>query len=135
LYYLTLIQANQTQYPHIFQLAMDILPIQATSVPCERAFSSGKETMAPRRSRISPDLMEALQILKYSICKGPSLSFTEGMSWDDELKEFEYMARTDPSEDPDTYGRNLYSGDLDDDELEKIVEEVTRALQEEGSTG
>ena len=89
LYYLTLIQANQGRYPHIFQLAMDIIPIQASSlsVPCERVFSSGKETMAPRQRHISPDLMEALQVLKYSICKGSSsLSFTEGMSWEDEIR-------------------------------------------------
>ena len=42
--------------------------------------------MAPRQRHISPDLMEALQVLKYSICKGSSsLSFTEGMSWEDEM--------------------------------------------------
>ncbi|KAK2462579.1 hypothetical protein APHAL10511_005402 [Amanita phalloides] len=123
-------QANQHHYPHIFKLAMDILPIQATSVPCERAFSSGKETMALRRRRISDDLMEALQLLKYSIRKGPSLNFTEGMSWDDEVREFEYMARTAPSEDPDTYGRNLKLVRHDEDELEKIIDEATQAMQE-----
>jgi hypothetical protein len=109
---------------------MDILPVQATSVPCERVFSSGKETMAARRRRITPELMEALQILKFSICKGPSLSFTEGLSWDDEIREFEYMARTAQSEDPDTYGRNLKQAGQDEDKLEQIVEEVTRAMEE-----
>jgi hypothetical protein len=64
------IQEHEQQYPHIFQLAMDIIPIQASSVPCERVFSSGKETMAPWRRHISAKLMEALQILKYSIKKG-----------------------------------------------------------------
>ena len=68
--YNIIIQEHEQQYPHIFQLAMDIIPIQASSVPCERVFSSGKETMAPRRRRISAKLMEALQILKYSIKKG-----------------------------------------------------------------
>ena len=105
---------------------MDIIPIQASSVPCERVFSSGKETMAPRRRRISPDLMEALQVLKYSIRKGSSsLSFTEGMTWEDELKEFELMARTIPSEDPDTYSRNLNVAENNEDELDVIVEEAT----------
>ena len=64
------IQEHEQQYPHIFRLAMDIIPIQASSVPCERVFSSGKETMAPWRRRITPNLMEALQMLKYSIKKG-----------------------------------------------------------------
>ncbi|PCH42723.1 hypothetical protein WOLCODRAFT_35289, partial [Wolfiporia cocos MD-104 SS10] len=52
-------------YPTIFVLAMDILPIQASSVPCERVFSSGKETTVPCQNRLSPEMMEALQMLKY----------------------------------------------------------------------
>ncbi|KIM55091.1 hypothetical protein SCLCIDRAFT_41472, partial [Scleroderma citrinum Foug A] len=54
-------------FPTIFSLAMDILPIQGSAVPCERVFSSSKETMAMRRNRISHDLMEALQVLKFSL--------------------------------------------------------------------
>ena len=38
-------QENQTCYPTLFRLAMDILPIQGSAVPCERVFSSAKETM------------------------------------------------------------------------------------------
>ena len=56
-------QEHEHRYPRIFHLAMDIIPIQASSVPCERVFSSGKATMAPWRSRISGELMESLQIL------------------------------------------------------------------------
>jgi hypothetical protein len=108
---------------------MDIIPIQATSVPCERAFSSGKETMAPQQRQISAELMEALQMLKYSIRKDSSLNFTEGMKWGDELKDLEYMAWTAPSEDPDTYGHNLNQVNPDDDELEEIIAKV---IQEGG---
>jgi hypothetical protein len=64
---------------------MDILPIQASAVPCERVFSSAKETMSARRSRISSDLMEYLQILKYSLRKGRGLNFTTHFDWDVEL--------------------------------------------------
>jgi hypothetical protein len=77
------------RFPTVLSLALDVLPIQASSVPCERVFSSGKETTTPRRSRISPDLMEALQVLKFSVRQGVALSFTTGMDWDDELKELE----------------------------------------------
>ena len=68
---------------------MDILPIQGSSVPCERVFSSAKETMAPRRNRMSTKMMEALQILKYSLRYGRDLNFTEGLDWDEELAEME----------------------------------------------
>ena len=58
---------------------MDYLPVQATSVPCERVFSSAKETDTARRNKISPVLMEALQLLKFSI-KKERLNFMNGWS-------------------------------------------------------
>jgi hypothetical protein len=58
---------------------MDYLPIQATSVPCERVFSSAKETDTAKRNKISPLLMEALQLLKFSL-KKERLNFTAGWS-------------------------------------------------------
>jgi hypothetical protein len=86
---LTLLKENQQRYPTIFALAMDIIPIQASAVPCERVFSSAKETMAPRRSRIAIDLMEALQLLKFSVRNGGSLDFTSGLDYAEELEEME----------------------------------------------
>lgn len=59
---------------------MDIIPIQGSAVPCERVFSSAKETMTPRRNRIKPELMEALQVLKFSVKKGRGLDFTSGLN-------------------------------------------------------
>ena len=44
---------------------MDILPSQASAVPCERVFSSSKETITARRSRLSGITVEMLQVLKY----------------------------------------------------------------------
>ena len=66
---------------------MDILPIQASSIPCERVFSSSKETVAARRNSLSPKLMEALQLLKFSTKQGRGLSFTKGLDKDEELTE------------------------------------------------
>jgi hypothetical protein len=106
---------------------MDIIPIQASSVPCERVFSSGKLTMTPRRSRISTKLMESLQIMKFSIRKGRTLNFTEGTSWEDELKEFEHAARTESTGDPDTYEQTL-DVDEDSDALEDKLEELQNRL-------
>lgn len=48
---------------------MDYLPVQASSVPCERVFSSSGETDTKKRNRLASDLMEGLQILKYSLKK------------------------------------------------------------------
>jgi len=58
---------------------MDYLPIQATSVPCERVFSSAKDTDIAKRNRVSPFLMEALQILKH-LLKKERLNFMKGWS-------------------------------------------------------
>jgi hypothetical protein len=58
-------QTEKEERPLLYKVALDILPIQATSVPCEQSFSSSKETITPRRNRMEPELMEQLQILKY----------------------------------------------------------------------
>ena len=42
-----------------------------------------------RRGCIQPELMEALQILKFSVRQGRGLDFTEGWGWDDELRDLE----------------------------------------------
>ena len=89
------LQENHLRYPTIFALAMEILPIQGSSVPCERVFSSAKETMTDRRSRIQPELMEGLQLLKYSIKHGRGISFTVGCSWQEEEEELERLMTMD----------------------------------------
>ena len=66
------------QYPTLFEIAMDYLPIQASAVPCERAFSSGAETLTAHRNRIKPALMEALQMLKFAL-KKRHLNFAENL--------------------------------------------------------
>lgn len=76
---LTLPQDVEKIFPNLFCLAMDILPAQASSVPCERLFSSGKETCTARWNRIQPKLMEALQALKLS-SRNCSLDLTEHLS-------------------------------------------------------
>ncbi len=70
-------------------MAMDILPIQGTSVPCEHIFSSGKETATARRNWIAADLMEALQMMKYAFKHSHSLNFMGGMSKDEETAALE----------------------------------------------
>lgn len=68
---------NEAKYPLLFHVALDVLPVQASAVPCERVFSSSKETCTLRRNRISSSLLEALQVLKYSY-KQDRLDFMTG---------------------------------------------------------
>ncbi|KIK76463.1 hypothetical protein PAXRUDRAFT_95380, partial [Paxillus rubicundulus Ve08.2h10] len=65
-------------YPLLSQVAMDVLPAQASSIPCECAFSSSKETCALQQNNLSPHLPEALQVLKFKY-KQKGLSFTSDL--------------------------------------------------------
>jgi hypothetical protein len=60
----------------VFAIAINYLAIQASSMPCERAFSSSGKTDTVRRNRLSPVLMEALQMLKFGFSKEP-FNFTK----------------------------------------------------------
>jgi hAT family C-terminal dimerisation region len=71
------IQINKTEFPTLFTIALDYLPIQASSVPCERVFSFAKETDTVKCNRIHPVLMEALQTLKF-LLKKEQFNFTSG---------------------------------------------------------
>ena len=59
-----LCQCNSSRYPVWASLARDYLPIMASSVSSERAFSSAGITISKRRTRLKPDIVEALQFLK-----------------------------------------------------------------------
>jgi hAT family C-terminal dimerisation region len=61
---MTITQWNSSRYPVWASLARDYLPIMASSVSSERAFSSAGVTISKRRNRLKPDIVEALQFLK-----------------------------------------------------------------------
>ena len=65
-------------------MAMDYLPIPASAVPCKRVFSSSAETDTKKRNRVSPLLMEALQMVKFHL-KKEHLNFTK--TWMTDQKE------------------------------------------------
>lgn len=92
-------------YPTLFQVAMDYLPIQASAVPCERAFSSGSETLTWRRNRIKPPLMECLQMLKYAI-KKRRLNFTQAWASTEESIIAD-LAKEEEGEEEDSLTRML----------------------------
>jgi hypothetical protein len=53
---------------------MDVLPVQATSVPSERIFSSAGRTVTKDRNRLAPQHFEMLQIYKFYL-RSKRLSF------------------------------------------------------------
>ena len=73
--------------------------------------------------------MEILQILKFSIWKGRHLSFTEGMLWSDELKEFELAALFMLPSDPEAYGHSLEDPEEDSDDLDIAIDDLQKDLE------
>jgi hypothetical protein len=99
------LQENQGKWPTLFKLAMDLLAIQGTSVPCERVFSASKETARARRNRLGPRIMEALQVLKFHSKQG--LNFTQGLQEVDQVAELEQEEAAVPVEDLRAYLRDV----------------------------
>lgn len=46
---------NKPRFPRLFKLAMTVLPVQATSVSCERTFSAAGLVDTPRRNKLSTE--------------------------------------------------------------------------------
>ena len=70
------LQSKQAIYPLLWKVALDVLPAQASAVPCERIFSSSKETDSLRRANMSSWKMEELQFIKFGY-RSDRLTFTE----------------------------------------------------------
>lgn len=94
-------------------MAMDYLPIQASSVPSERIFSSSGETDTKKRNRIKPVLMEALQMLKFMI-KKERLNFTA-----DWITSEKAMLEMENVEDQDLLAQ-LFEGNKEDS-IDKLI--------------
>ncbi|CAE7086893.1 unnamed protein product [Rhizoctonia solani] len=60
-------KTHRNIFPLLYQVAMNVLPVQASSVSSERAFSSSKMTCTRERNNISAEHMEYLQVLKHSL--------------------------------------------------------------------
>jgi len=100
----------------LFAIAMDYLPVQAMSVLCECIFLSAKETDTNKHNRMSPVLMEALQLLKFTL-KKEHLSFMQGWV----MLEVDLHWVSQPTEDPLS---TLFTGDPDsavDSILKKLI--------------
>ncbi|KIK59429.1 hypothetical protein GYMLUDRAFT_123991, partial [Collybiopsis luxurians FD-317 M1] len=68
-----------------------ILLIQDTSVPSECVFSSAGETDTECCNCLSPKMMQALQVLKFGMRSSVGLTFTAGLSHEEELQYLETL--------------------------------------------
>lgn len=109
-------QANRRTYPILFAIAMDYLPIQASSVACEHVFSSSAETDTKKRNRIVPELMEALQMLKYHYKKN-RLDFSQTAA----VSQWEVM---DDPKDPINADRTGLLGEDARDTIEQLIKDI-----------
>ena len=91
-----LLQQHEHVYPTLFRLAIDVLPAQATAVPCERVFSSSKETCTQHHSQLGPTTMEMLQILKH-LYQQERLDFTTGiLAVEDRVRDITHSKNPKP---------------------------------------
>jgi len=52
---------HRPEFPRLAQFALDILTIPAASTDCERVFSEAGDLLEPRRSKMSPNMIAAIQ--------------------------------------------------------------------------
>ncbi|KAK1217778.1 hypothetical protein PQX77_019559 [Marasmius sp. AFHP31] len=69
-------QTNGRRWPQVIQVVYNVLLAHGSSMPCECLFSSAKLTKTDLRNQITPELMEACQILKYGFRHKDGLDFT-----------------------------------------------------------
>lgn len=58
-------KANTFSFPILAAMAKDYLTVQASSVPSERAFSSGTDLVNPNRCSMGEKVIEMIQFLKF----------------------------------------------------------------------
>jgi hypothetical protein len=59
-------QDNGSVYPTLWQIAIDYLPCQASSVPCEWLFSGGGEIAIKHHAQLGAEQFEELQVMKFA---------------------------------------------------------------------
>lgn len=90
-------------YPTLARIALDVLPAQASSVPCEHLFSGSKQIAIDRRACLGNVVFEELVIMKSAW--GPDLY--DMAAWNgaqrDEIILFDYQEMLEEDKERDAY--------------------------------
>ena len=105
------LQLNEYRHPVWASLALDYLPIMASSVSSERAFSASGITLSKYPNRLKDDIIEALQVLKCAIRKDLLVRLPMPSSLLEE--EFEKADSTEDEVDKEVGSNLAENGDLD----------------------
>jgi hAT family C-terminal dimerisation region len=68
----------RTEYPTLSQMALDILTIPASSADCERIFSELGDLLEPRRLKMKPATISAIQCTRSWVKKGFTSTASRG---------------------------------------------------------
>ena len=64
--YIHITQTSQETYPHLYRVALDLIPYQVAHVSCKQIFSTSEHREALLDGRISLKQFETLERVKYS---------------------------------------------------------------------
>ncbi|KIK92040.1 hypothetical protein PAXRUDRAFT_148157, partial [Paxillus rubicundulus Ve08.2h10] len=77
-------------HPLLYCISLDILPTQASTVPCKHVFSSGKEINTDHHNNLLPEMMQMLQMIKYMFHK-------DRLSFENDWLNYEHKIAEIPS--------------------------------------
>jgi hAT family C-terminal dimerisation region len=83
-------QDHSALFPTLARIALDILPCQVSSVPCECLFSASKQTADLCRSSLGAKWFEELQIMKFAWRRKILDNAEQNWAWVEEIQLGEY---------------------------------------------
>lgn len=98
-------------FPTLAQIALDVLPCQASSVPCERLFSASKQTADLRRSSLGAKRFEELQVMKFAWRKDLPDYAAQNWAHVEDMQLEEYIEILDADEISVEWEHQLQDGD------------------------
>jgi hAT family C-terminal dimerisation region len=104
-------QDHVALFPTLARIALDILPCQASSVPCERLFSASKQTADLRRSSLGAKRFEELQIMKFAWRKKIPDHAEQNWARVEEVQLGEYTEFLDADETSAEWDRQIVEAD------------------------